>query len=75
MRERNEALDCRVYARAAAWMLGIDRWTDAKWKSLEQQVAADRAPEQMAGEVRLRAAPTEKRKSNWLGGREGGWFR
>ena len=56
-------------------MLGIDRWTDAKWKSLEQQVAADRAPEQMAGEVRLRAAPTEKRKSNWLGGREGGWFR
>ena len=75
MRERNEALDCRVYARAAAWMLGVDRWTDAKWKSLEQQVAADRAPEQMAGEVRLRAAPTEKRKSNWLGGREGGWFR
>jgi phage terminase large subunit GpA-like protein len=75
MRERNEALDCRVYARAAAWMLGIDRWTDAKWKSLEQQVAADRAPEQMAGEVRLRAAPTEKRKSNWLSGRESGWFR
>lgn len=31
MRERNEALDCRVYARAAAWLIGIDRWTAARW--------------------------------------------
>jgi len=77
MRERNEALDCRVYARAAAWMLGIDRWQEAKWKSLERQVATDRPPEQVAGEVRPRSAPSEKRKSNWLGGRDGDgrWFR
>jgi phage terminase large subunit GpA-like protein len=40
MRERNEALDCRVYARAAAWLAGIDRWTDAVWRDLERQVAA-----------------------------------
>jgi phage terminase large subunit GpA-like protein len=77
MRERNEALDCRVYARAAAWMLGIDRWQDAKWKSLERQVATDRPPEQVAGQVRPPATPGEKRKSNWLGGRDGDgrWFR
>jgi phage terminase large subunit GpA-like protein len=77
MRERNEALDCRVYARAAAWMLGIDRWQDAKWKSLERQVATDRPPEQVAGEVRTPPASGEKRKSNWLGGRDGDgrWFR
>jgi phage terminase large subunit GpA-like protein len=25
LRERNEALDCRVYARAAAWIIGADR--------------------------------------------------
>jgi phage terminase large subunit GpA-like protein len=77
MRERNEALDCRVYARAAAWMLGIDRWQDAKWNALERQVAADRPPEQAAGVVKpLLAATGERRKSNWLGGREsGGWFR
>jgi phage terminase large subunit GpA-like protein len=77
MRERNEALDCRVYARAAAWMLGIDRWQDAKWKSLERQVAADRPPEQVAGEIRPPPAPGERRKSNWLGGRDGSggrWF-
>lgn len=30
-RERNEALDCRVYARAAAYALGLDRWTSEKW--------------------------------------------
>ena len=37
MRERNEALDCRVYARAAAWILGADRWDEATWRSLEEQ--------------------------------------
>jgi phage terminase large subunit GpA-like protein len=37
MRERNEALDCRVYARAAAWILGADRWTEETWASLEAQ--------------------------------------
>ncbi|MBW7950796.1 MAG: phage terminase large subunit family protein [Pseudorhodoplanes sp.] len=38
LRERNEALDCRVYARAAAWIVGADRWTEAKWCDLEEQV-------------------------------------
>ena len=38
LRERNEALDCRVYARAAAWIAGADRWTEAMWCNLEQQV-------------------------------------
>jgi phage terminase large subunit GpA-like protein len=75
MRERNEALDCRVYARAAAWMLGIDRWADAKWKALEQQVARDRTPDQPAGQVRLPQIAAGKRKSNWLGDRDGRWFR
>ena len=33
-RDRNEALDCRIYARAAAIALGIDRWTDQKWEQV-----------------------------------------
>jgi phage terminase large subunit GpA-like protein len=33
-RDRNEALDCRVYARAAAIALGIDRWSESKWEQL-----------------------------------------
>ena len=40
LRERNESLDCRVYARAAAWIAGVDRWTEAMWRDLEQQVGA-----------------------------------
>jgi phage terminase large subunit GpA-like protein len=37
-RERNEALDCRVYARAAAAVCGLDRFTDDDWQILERQV-------------------------------------
>ncbi len=39
LRERNEALDCRVYARAAAWIAGADRWPETKWRDLERQLA------------------------------------
>jgi len=35
IRDRNEALDCRIYARAAGIALGIDRWNAAQWKRLE----------------------------------------
>jgi phage terminase large subunit GpA-like protein len=38
LRERNEALDARVYARAAAWILGADRWSEARWADLEAQL-------------------------------------
>jgi phage terminase large subunit GpA-like protein len=39
LRERNEALDCRVYARAAAWIAGADRWPEARWAEMERQLA------------------------------------
>ncbi len=38
-RARNEALDCRIYARAAAAILGIDRYTEKDWKTLENNIA------------------------------------
>ena len=38
-RDRNEALDCRVYARAAAAVYGMDRFQEAAWRSLEQALA------------------------------------
>jgi len=37
-RPRNESLDMRVYARAAAWMLGADRWSDKTWRHHEAQL-------------------------------------
>lgn len=35
---RNEVLDCRVYARAAAEMVGISRFKEPNWKQLEEQL-------------------------------------
>ena len=66
LRERNEALDCRVYARAAAWIAGADRWTEAMWRDLESQfgsasdareeypLESDTAIENLAGVIRRR---------------------
>ena len=38
MRERNEALDCYVYARAAASAAGLDRFEDRHWNEMERQM-------------------------------------
>lgn len=38
LRERNEALDNRVYARAAAWIAGIDRFAEKHWRQLERNL-------------------------------------
>jgi len=41
MRERNEALDCYVYARAAASAAGLDRFEERHWCELERQMGID----------------------------------
>ena len=38
MRERNEALDCYVYARAAAAAAGLDRFDERHWCQLASQL-------------------------------------
>lgn len=44
LRARNEALDCRVYARACAWLVGADRWPESRWRDLEQQLDLEPPP-------------------------------
>jgi phage terminase large subunit GpA-like protein len=44
MRERNEALDCRVYARAAAARVGLDRFQEKHWEAMEQRVGRAEHP-------------------------------
>ena len=56
LRARNETLDCRVYARAAAWVAGVDRFTDGRWAQLEAQLAARRARTRNAACRRRRRA-------------------
>jgi phage terminase large subunit GpA-like protein len=36
---RNEALDCRVYARAAAAIYGLDRFEERHWRRIEEALA------------------------------------
>jgi len=52
--DRNEPLDCRVYARAAAAVVGIDRFTD---EQMEQMAGLYRKPESSKKE--------KKRTSFW----------
>ncbi len=56
MRERNEALDTRVYARAAAWIMGADRWDEATWRRLEEQAGVERASSTQHSETSLAPA-------------------
>ena len=62
MRERNEALDTRVYARSAAWILGADRFDERMWRQFEKQAGVetvvivaqpetDKATEPQAGRI------------------------
>lgn len=44
IRDRNEALDCRCYARAAASMLQIDKFESHHWEKIERAIWGDRAP-------------------------------
>ncbi|WP_083812139.1 terminase gpA endonuclease subunit [Polymorphum gilvum] len=65
LRERNEALDTRVYARAAAWIAGADRWPEARWADLEAQlgVAKQDGPEAGPGtpaHVERRTSPRRR---------------
>ena len=45
MRERNEALDCYVYARAAASAAGLDRFEERHWRELKRQLGIELAPD------------------------------
>ncbi|MDY6799469.1 MAG: terminase gpA endonuclease subunit, partial [Pseudomonadota bacterium] len=47
MRERNEALDCYVYARAAAAAAGLDRFEERHWRELERQLGVAGPPDEL----------------------------
>ena len=41
-RERNEALDCRIYARAASICFGIEQFSETKWRNLEKTLIPEK---------------------------------
>ena len=72
LRERNEALDTRVYARAAAWIAGLDRWSEARWAEAEREVGVEAAP--TPRRQRERQPEQAGSPDGWLGRRRG-WLR
>ena len=72
MRERNEALDCRVYARAAAARVGLDRFQEKHWRVVAERMGVpvspapkptqQQAPAQRQAPAQPRPRPAGKRK-------------
>jgi phage terminase large subunit GpA-like protein len=69
LRERNEALDARVYARAAAWIAGLDRWSDERWSEAEREVRVERPP--VSTPRRQSAKGPTPSPEGWLSRRQG----
>ena len=79
LRERNEALDCYVYARAAAAVVGLDRFEDRHWGKLRDSLGGKPAPrvKQRRTSESNSETPTmaPRRRGDWLGGRKGNWLK
>lgn len=74
MRERNEALDCYVYARAAAAAAGLDRFDETHWRQMEQQMRSALELKQQEAEtvepimnMNIRNQSRRVIRSTWLG--------
>lgn len=61
--KRNEALDCRVYARAAAAIFGIDYLSDEHWKMLHSTIP--QAAQKKGESTPTEQPPKKKRDSIW----------
>ena len=79
LRERNEALDCYVYARAAAAVVGLDRFEERHWRKLADSLGGDPAPrakKQRTSESKASSSrPASGRRGDWLGDRRGNWLK
>ena len=79
LRDRNEALDCAVLARAALWLLGADRYGERFWHRLREDIANAPVESQAVQTAAPLAAPNPEtlplmRRPGWLAPR-GGWLR
>lgn len=74
---QNHVLDARVYARAAAALAGLDRFTDSDWTTLEHRLGVDSAPVVAAAPVVVPsvAQTSAKPRGSWLGPRRGTWLK
>jgi phage terminase large subunit GpA-like protein len=82
LRDRKEVLDCRVYARAAAWIAGADRWNESVWTSLEEQCGAkepssrplDPQSRPRTSEFTVRSSHRRDPREPWIGRSRRRWL-
>lgn len=72
---RNEALDCRVYARAGSIMLGIQSWPDTRWTEIRDALTRTQpVQKQTRADEYVGARDYEKAPRDSRGRRKGDWF-
>jgi phage terminase large subunit GpA-like protein len=77
---QNHALDCRVYARAAAAVVGLDRFGESDWAALEISVGQEPTPPPPPPPAARTPSPPAPgapppQRQSWLGPRRHGWVR
>ena len=66
-RDRNEALDCRTYARAAAAVYGMDRFSDDVWRTVEERLAQLEKQAALGSQAEPRPVPQRRViRSSWI---------
>ena len=65
-RDRNEALDCRIYARAACMAVGADRWDDKRWEYERGEGARAAAQQFNRPAQQQQQQQVKRRKSSFL---------
>lgn len=61
IRARNEVLDCTIYNRAAANLLGIDTWSEENWRNIEESLGIDDRQESEESVEK----PTRRKSDYW----------
>ncbi|MDA0782406.1 MAG: phage terminase large subunit family protein [Proteobacteria bacterium] len=66
VRDRNEALDCRVYARSAAIALGVEHWSEQKWQKIIGNIGLKPTSGETIEAPIMEQPASQKRSSNYL---------
>lgn len=73
---QNHVLDARIYARAAAYLAGLDRMTDADWTVRERMLAPPSAAAATPTDPKPPTpAPSSPARGRWLPPRQTSWLK
>jgi phage terminase large subunit GpA-like protein len=61
----NHALDCRIYARAAAALIGLDRFQESDWAALERALSSTDTPASLPAPRTPRGGPSRYLQTPW----------